>query len=86
MAEEALELITKSMIPGAHLADAFPIRKSVCSSWYPPTNRIASVKPLHAWFFAKQVQRNADMVQHLLNKPLQYVKTQMVSRIDPPNH
>lgn len=86
MAEEALEFITKSMIPGAHLADTFPIRESVCPSWYPHTNRIASVKPLHAWFFAKKVQHDVDMVQHLLNKPLQYVKTQMVSRIGSPDH
>ncbi|KDQ29819.1 hypothetical protein PLEOSDRAFT_1039344 [Pleurotus ostreatus PC15] len=71
MAEQALEFITKSMIPGAHLADSFPIRKSVCPSWYPHTNRIAS--------------HDVDMVQHLLNKPLQHVKTQMVSRNAPPS-
>ncbi|KAF7432586.1 hypothetical protein PC9H_004528 [Pleurotus ostreatus] len=67
MAEQALEFITKSMIPGAHLADSFPI-----------------LKPLHALFFAKKVQHDVDMVQHLLNKPLQHVKTQMFPPTDPP--
>ncbi|KAF4601638.1 hypothetical protein EYR40_004837 [Pleurotus pulmonarius] len=68
MAEEAMEFITKSMVPGAHLADAFPI-----------------LKPLHSWFFAKQVQHGIDMVQHLLSKPLQHVKTQMALGIAPPS-
>lgn len=78
MAEEALEFITRSMVPGAHLADAFPVRECVCPLSFSHNKRASLVKPLHSWFFAKKVQHDKDMVQHLLSKPIQHVKTQMV--------